>query len=172
MLPDKLSDLLELAVRDVTKCEAEPKRFRLDMGNWHKPDAGRGVCVVCMAGSIMAQTLGVPDSEERSVFQGMPCVADIEPHRASFNAVNEMRVSKIRDAAKYLGLKLSVAQLKAAREAENTIRAGLPTAQFDDEERDGEPDDVSDWDNVNDTNFHAPWPVYLEAAAILREAGL
>lgn len=56
-LPNTLSGLLELAVQDAQKCEALPELYRLDMGQWHTPEAG--VCVICMAGAVIAQTLGV-----------------------------------------------------------------------------------------------------------------
>ncbi len=165
-LPAKLSDLLELAVRDVQKCEAEPARFKLHMGNWHKPD--NGACVVCMAGAIMAQTIGVPDQEERSVFQGLPCVDDVEPYRHALAAVNELRMSKIISAAKELDMPpLSRAQCAAADEASDLIRRELPRSEYG-----SDYDDVEDWDNVNEAHFHAPWETYLKAAAVLRQAGL
>jgi len=166
-LPNKLSDLLELAVRDVQKCEADKKRFALHMGNWHRPDAGKGVCVVCMAGAVMAQTVGVPDDEQRDVFQGLACAPDIEPHRAAFNAVNELRISKVQSAATELGIVLSPDQIRAAEAAEDMIRSGLPESEYG---YCGE--DVEDWDNVNNADFHAPWETYLQAVTVLREAGL
>lgn len=167
-LPNKLSDLLELAVRDVQKCEAEPARFALHMGNWHRPDAGKGVCVVCMAGAVMAQTIGVPDDERREVFQGLSCAPDIEPHRASFAAVNELRISKVQSAASELGIVLTGKQIEAAQRAEEMIRQALP----EDEYGDYDDVDVEEWGNVNAADFHAPWETYLKAAQILREAGL
>ena len=54
-LPEKLSDLLRLAVRDAQACEADP-RYVLYMGEWHRRAGAH--CYVCMAGAIMAQTLG------------------------------------------------------------------------------------------------------------------
>jgi hypothetical protein len=56
ILPDKPSDLLELAVRD---CAAVKKRkgYAFSMSTWHMPSTEHGVCYVCMAGAIMACTL-------------------------------------------------------------------------------------------------------------------
>lgn len=167
-LPNKLSDLLELAVRDVQKCEAQPARFSLHMGNWHKPDAGKGVCVVCMAGAVMAQTIGIPDQAERFVFEDRACEDDIEPHRRAMSAINEMRIGLIGAAAAQLGLRLSSEQEDAVEGAGNEIHAELPDTENEREYY----DDVEDWSNVNDADFRAPWETYLKAAQILREAGL
>ncbi len=56
-LPDKLSDLLDLAVKDSQKCEKDDF-YQLFMNAWHMYDGG--ICYVCMAGSVLAQTMGVP----------------------------------------------------------------------------------------------------------------
>ena len=56
-LPDKLSDLLELALDDLETTEKDP-RYMIDMGEWHTPTNGK--CMVCLAGAVMAQTIGVP----------------------------------------------------------------------------------------------------------------
>jgi hypothetical protein len=53
-LPDKPSELIRLAVKDMQLCEADP-RYKLDMRSWHRPV--EGACHVCMAGAVMAQTL-------------------------------------------------------------------------------------------------------------------
>jgi hypothetical protein len=52
-LPDKLSDLLELALSDLEKVEALPK-YKVDMMQWHTSIGG--VCAVCLAGSVLAMT--------------------------------------------------------------------------------------------------------------------
>ena len=54
-LPDKLSDLLEVGLEDLEKCQKDDNYF-IDMGEWHKPWPG-GICAVCMAGSVMAKRL-------------------------------------------------------------------------------------------------------------------
>jgi len=56
-LPDRVGDLIRLAVKDLTLCEANPD-YTVDMGKWHYYDDERGVCEVCLAGSVIAQSLG------------------------------------------------------------------------------------------------------------------
>ena len=53
-LPNKLSDLLELSLVDLIKCERSP-RYEINMGMYHTPIGS--TCEVCLAGSVMAQTL-------------------------------------------------------------------------------------------------------------------
>lgn len=58
-LPDKLSELILLALDDLELCEADP-RYVIDMGFWHLPNFPEdGQCSVCLAGSVMSQTLKV-----------------------------------------------------------------------------------------------------------------
>ena len=54
-LPDKPSELLELALSDLEKVERSP-RYEVSMNTWHRPTKG-GVCEVCMAGAVMAKTI-------------------------------------------------------------------------------------------------------------------
>ena len=53
-LPDKLSDLIELSITDLEKCEASPD-YRIDMEVWHTYRSEN--CYVCLAGAVMSQTL-------------------------------------------------------------------------------------------------------------------
>ena len=64
-LPDKLSDLMVLALKDLAKCERNKKKFKIKMGTWFTPN---GKCAVCFAGSVMAQSCGV--GSKREVFPG------------------------------------------------------------------------------------------------------
>ena len=63
LLPDKPSDLVRLALRDMEAAEKSPL-YRVDHGAWHRPPYyylsldSEGPCTVCYAGSIMAWTLG------------------------------------------------------------------------------------------------------------------
>lgn len=143
ILPNKLSDLLELAVRDSLKCEAEPARYRLDMGSWHSP--GRdGICHVCLAGAVLAQTLGVAADEWVNW-------TDVKG-QAKLQAINEMRVGSFDDAAICLGLAHDDLALE---EASELVRESLPNLGDDEA-----------------GNYHAPWDTYFKAASVLREAGL
>lgn len=65
-LPARLSALLRLAVADAQKCELDPK-YELNMHVWYCPprksaveNLGSRKCLVCMAGSVIAQTLPRP----------------------------------------------------------------------------------------------------------------
>lgn len=53
-LPEKLSDLIFLAMTDLVAIEKNPL-YTVDMDNWHEPDYSAGACAVCLAGAVMAQ---------------------------------------------------------------------------------------------------------------------
>lgn len=55
-LPDKPSELIRLALADLRKCESYPA-YKIDFNRWHYPELG-GACCVCLAGSVIAQSLG------------------------------------------------------------------------------------------------------------------
>ena len=56
-LPNKPSELIRLALSDLEECEQDPK-YAVDMGSWHRPVGAQ--CLVCLAGSVMAKTMKVP----------------------------------------------------------------------------------------------------------------
>lgn len=60
-LPDKLSDLLELALSDLIKCQ-EDSKYEIDMAYWVRKTHDR--CVVCLAGAVLAQTCGLTSVEQ------------------------------------------------------------------------------------------------------------
>ena len=55
-LPRVPSKLIQLALADLAKVEADP-RYVVDMHDWHEPERS-GQCSVCLAESLMAGTLG------------------------------------------------------------------------------------------------------------------
>lgn len=59
-LPDKPSELILCALADLEKCEADP-HYKINMGLWHRKTFRE--CHVCLAGSVMAQSLGVIETE-------------------------------------------------------------------------------------------------------------
>lgn len=62
-LPSKPSALIRQAVRDLQSCERS-SRYWIDMHQWHTPHGDHDdVCYVCLAGSVMAQSLGSDPSE-------------------------------------------------------------------------------------------------------------
>jgi hypothetical protein len=60
-LPDAPSELIRLALSDLRKVEKD-ERYVVDMDEWHWPPP-RGRCHVCLAGAVMAGTLGVDPRE-------------------------------------------------------------------------------------------------------------
>ena len=53
----KPSELIYCAVRDLRSCEQDD-RYEVAMGNWHSPGPCNEICSVCLAGAVMAKTLG------------------------------------------------------------------------------------------------------------------
>ena len=66
-LPDKPSELIRVALADLRKVEAMPKVYRINMEDWWfagtNDEAG---CSVCLAGAVMAETLGAPRDDGAS----------------------------------------------------------------------------------------------------------
>lgn len=61
-LPDKPSDLIELALADLEKIEQDG-RYEVDMSEaFHEPIGG--VCIVCFAGCVIAGTIGRSPGDE------------------------------------------------------------------------------------------------------------
>lgn len=58
-LPNKLSDVIMVALEDLVKAERS-KRYKVNMDHWHAPN---GKCSVCFAGAVMAKCDGVRPSE-------------------------------------------------------------------------------------------------------------
>ena len=63
-LPDKLSELLKVALADFDQVRQMPERFMILMNLWHAPMNDDSHCAVCLAGAVMAMTLKMPDNEE------------------------------------------------------------------------------------------------------------
>ena len=141
-LPQRLSALIELAVRDAQAVEQDP-RYTLNMSQWHTP--APGACLVCMAGAVMAKTMGAPRNAHREPERYSP------ETRWALCAINDVRIGDVFGAiasGKY-PLRLSKAKTAAATRAKGII----------DEKLDPE-------------RGRAPWDTYLEAAKVLRKVGL
>lgn len=108
----KLSELLRLAVKDAQKAENDP-RYRLKMDVWHSPN---GTCAVCLAGSVMAFTLGANPKKylEWSDFEG--------PIARALCAIDSMRSGNIYDAVEDLVLDMDLDE--RAEPIEESIRDG------------------------------------------------
>lgn len=59
-LPDKPSELIRVALRDLRRVEDNPN-YKVDMMVWHMPDKNDGICRVCLAGAVMAGLGASPD---------------------------------------------------------------------------------------------------------------
>jgi len=105
-LPSALSALLRLAVADAKKCEADP-RYSLHMSAWHiSPSYYGDKCWVCMAGAVMAQTLKIPLTVNRS-----PLDFD-DDTEAKLGAINDMRCGFLISACQAVGVHLPKELLK------------------------------------------------------------
>ena len=65
-LPEKHSDLILVALKDLEAVENNPK-YKVGMGWWHKPTEDKNsnkYCTVCLAGAVMANTLGASVKKE------------------------------------------------------------------------------------------------------------
>lgn len=93
-LPQELSDIPSIAIRqalaDLAKCEADPK-YRIYMRAWHDPKDG--VCLVCLAGSVLAKRFGISPREHIDVARG--CVV---PSRNMLMSLDDFRMGYMRIA--------------------------------------------------------------------------
>lgn len=96
-LPDKMSDLIYLALHDLSEVEKMKKVYSVDMDTWHSPN---GRCSVCFAGSVMARTCGLaPDISDTShKFR--------KGEWTKFDVLDALRLGHVLEAASLLGIKL------------------------------------------------------------------
>lgn len=149
-LSHKLSGMLKQAVAD-KNAVAKLKRYRLNMGHWHTPTSNGEICEVCMAGATLVQRgNGVTRFKRFNFFN---TDSRVTPRTAAkMRAINEMRMGEMRQA--FLELKSfdpNFAQTVTLDLAGDIIARSLVGT------------------NVGEL---APDHIYLEAAAILAEAGL
>lgn len=93
-LPGQPSKLLKLAMKDFEACELSDD-YKIDLDVWHRPNDE--VCVVCLAGSVMAQTLQVSRWDEVTPVQ-------YEEETPALRALDEFRLGEIREGLDYLDL--------------------------------------------------------------------
>lgn len=146
-LPNKLSQLLRIAVKDAQKC-SKSRKYMLDMSQWH---AGRvnsyDTCQVCMAGAVMAQTLKsdcnisyIPEDFGDSANKKLGCI-------------NSMRSGCINEAYRELTEKFTSDLLVSQRNAISRANEVI-------------------FDSYKDSKDRATWKAYIKAANILSRAGL
>lgn len=98
-LPDKPSELIDLALHDLELCEKDP-RYEIDMQDWHNPQGENGRCAVCFAGATLAKSLDVTPSELKE-----PPDFD-EDTEAKLGALNEFRTGDVQDGLDLMGIYL------------------------------------------------------------------
>lgn len=137
----KLSELLRLAVRDAQAAEAAG--HELNMGTWLETD-DNGRCLVCMAGAVMLQTLGLS--------KPLPGGYDL-PHRHgeenALLAIDNMRTGDFVIAYDGRQCDMTDEQDEALDLAQGLV--------------------LEDYDDVKD---RASWETYLKAADVLEAGGL
>ena len=103
--PQKLSDLLELAIADA--CELERYDYKPTWTTWHRRNPGDGRCMVCLAGAVIARTLGcaagtiIDIAAEDSTDPRSTTITD-EPWRQALLALDSAREGHWNEAFKYL----------------------------------------------------------------------
>jgi hypothetical protein len=86
-LPNKPSDLIEVALQDLERVEKDP-RYVVDMYKWHSPN---GLCKVCLAGAVMSRVVEPTKwTTPSELFDAT--TAD------KLKALDEFRTGSIRDA--------------------------------------------------------------------------
>jgi hypothetical protein len=94
LLPEKLSDCILLALEDLQKCEVDP-RYKIWMSAWHEPHER---CYVCLAGSVMAQTLNA------NLFESLGPANYSKHNNKRLMALNSIRAGHVRTAMSYMGI--------------------------------------------------------------------
>lgn len=140
-LPKKLSALLRLAVRDAQAIE-KMDGYELYMYNYHRPAYG-DTCYVCMAGAVMATSLGA----DRRKSTGP---SDFGALEGRLRAIDGMREGLVDFAAELAEINLTDDQVSVARDVGEFIRDRI----------------------IDIETGRAPWRTYLAAANRLEKAGL
>lgn len=96
-LPEKMSELIRVALVDMEIVERNPA-YKIDMGTWHAM-GGEGVCEVCFAGAVMAQTMNVRPTR---VGTGPSSFEDRLGNK--FRALNALREGEVWFACEFLGV--------------------------------------------------------------------
>ena len=99
LLKLKPSELIRTAIHDLEICEADPK-YNVDMGIWHNPThlslaVNDTICSVCLAGTVMAQSLGADPEYKTS-----PCNFDEDD---LLIALDHFREGDVRTALDIMG---------------------------------------------------------------------
>ena len=96
------SALIRVGLADLAQVEEDP-RYRVDFAVWHRPRGwrpwdGGTVCLVCMAGSMMAMSLGADPAQECKP-RHYP-----EPIRSRLEAIDDFRAGQAGEALATMGI--------------------------------------------------------------------
>lgn len=100
-LPNKPSDLIEVALSDLRKVETDP-RYKIDMDVYH--EVGSDHCHVCLAGSVMAKTLEC-DPEIDATPDGDPDLFSTEDTQ-KLDALDYFRLGEVADGFEVMAIDL------------------------------------------------------------------
>ena len=92
----KPSMLITLAIEDLARCKADLSYF-VDMSDWHVPKSETEVCEVCLAGAVMAKSLGARRT-------GFYIPIDFNASASnSLGALDLFRKGRVAEGLRYLG---------------------------------------------------------------------
>lgn len=101
-LPGKLSALIRVALADLKLCEKDD-HYEIWMSDWHSPSTRTGKCEVCLAGSVMAQTLGTPRSKYTAPSYFSNSHSTYVQNK--LYALNCLRTGEVATACQFVGIK-------------------------------------------------------------------
>lgn len=90
--PGTLHEMLAMAIEDFKAILKDP-RYRVEMSTWHNYDPDKGVCYVCLAGSVIAKHLA-PDSP--TTWKGFDSIST--QWNCALEALNSIRMGLVIDA--------------------------------------------------------------------------
>jgi hypothetical protein len=103
-LPDKASDLLELALDDAQAVQRR-KGVTLDMDYWLVFEDD-GTCTACWAGAVMLRSLGVESGESSFNGEVEPCDIVSDSIAEKLHRINDMRCGVFGTGDRALEIKL------------------------------------------------------------------
>ena len=92
-----LHELLALALDDFEKVLRDP-RYAVQMGDYHMPDEQGRKCHVCLAGAVMAKSLGASPAERVSPHNFPEEVGE------RLDALDDLRMGEVLGAAELVGI--------------------------------------------------------------------
>jgi hypothetical protein len=97
-LPDKPSELIKVAIRDLEAVERS-RVYAVSMGQWHTKFESDNVCYVCLAGSVMAKTFKIKRNKTCS-----PASITNDDAQRKLYALNAFRIGDIVGAFNNLNM--------------------------------------------------------------------